>query len=157
MPIDTKGFDRKMSRMQNEMRRVLRALIRDAAAYLQSRIVGEVINGPAGLDSPKSGYPSGVSTGESGFVGVQTGNLKRSIQNRKESELEWRIFSENVISPYNEYVDSWSREKYGKGFFDIALELYSKGMLKLFADELSRFVRAVSSGSIYNYQNPFPV
>lgn len=145
-----------MSRMRGDMKQLLRNLIRDAAAYLSGKIVDEVINGPAGLEYPKSGYASGISLGESGFVGVGIGKLKDSIESKKEGDLEWRIFTENIVAPYNQYVDNWAKEKYGRGFFDIALELYSKGILKLFTGELARFVRAVSDDKIYNYRNPFP-
>lgn len=156
MPINRAGFDKKMRRMSGEMRATLRALIRDGAAYLAARITDEVVNGPSGQNYPKSGYASGVSQGESGFVGVVSGGLKRSIQLHRETDLEWTVFSENVVAPYNADVDSWAREKYGMGFMDIAIELYSAGVLKLFAQELTRFVSAVSNDITYRYQNPFP-
>lgn len=142
--------------MEGEMKATLRALVRDAATYLTDKVVDEVISGPEGGDYPKVGYASGISPGEKGFIGVDSGGLRRSIQLRKDNDLKWDIFSENVVANYNKYVDSWAKEKYGKGFFDITLELYSQGVLNLFSQELARFVRAVTNNQVYQYRNPFP-
>ena len=154
--INTRGFDQKIKRMSVGINVVLFNLIRDAAAFIKAKMVNEVLNGPAGQDSPKSGYAAGVGEGERGFIGVVSGNLKRSIQIQQQGQLKYFVFSETVVAPYNEEANQWVQDRYGKGYFDIVAILYVNGMLDLFLKEITRYTLAVSNSSVYTYQNPFP-
>jgi len=156
MPVNLSGFRRKMD-AAGRLAPVARALLQDAGQYMQARIVDDVLNGEAGNSYPKS-YPASVTQGASGFVGVVSGNLKRSIKTQEKGQV-MLIFTDSGSSPvatYNIVIDNWAREKYGMGYFEIAVELYAGVIEKAFFKVIRDFARSANTGKRYNYTNPFP-
>ena len=134
---------------------------RDAAIFLQRKLVDDVLDGPGGNVYPKTGYPSGIQGGASGFVGVVSGNLKSSIQAEPESGYASRVGVNPAmgavgdVKGYAQHVAEWSRRKYGKDFSGIAVELYGGYVLQQIEKEAGRMVREVIRGRKYEYRNPF--
>jgi hypothetical protein len=156
MPVDLTGFRRKMN-AAGGLLSVVKPLLQDAGQYMEARIADDVLNGEDGKEYPKN-YPASVSQGATGFVGVVSGNLKRSIQTR-EKGYTVLILSDARAAPvatYNIVIDNWAREKYGMGIFEISIELYGGVIEKAFRDTLTDFARAASAGKRFNYSNPFP-
>lgn len=156
MPIDLSGFRKKID-AAGGINTVVKNLLQDAGQYMEARIADDVLNGDSGKDYPKS-YPVNVSKGSKGFVGVVSGNLKRSIQTRETGNIIL-VFSDSSAAPvagYNIYINEWAKDRYGMGYFEIAVELYSGVIEKALIETLTEFARSVGAGKAYRYQNPFP-
>jgi hypothetical protein len=156
MPIDIQGFNRKIAKMRGLPREVARNLLQDGARFLQDKLVEEILRGESGTDYPKS-YPPTVSVETEGYVGVVSGNLRRSVRVDDRGFIQF-IFSDGAggVGSYNIKVDNRTRARYGIGFFEIAVELYGEFITETFLEEITRFVKRVSEGRSYQYENPFP-
>lgn len=156
MAVDLKGFRQKMDKAGGLVPSV-RMLLQDAGQYMEARLRDDVLNGETGKDYPKS-YPASVTQGGRGYVGVISSNLRDSIQTYDRGEVVLIISDPRAapVAEYNIKIDDWAREKYGMGYFEIAVELYGGFIEKAFVKEIARFARAMKSGQRYNYQNPFP-
>lgn len=156
--IDRANYDKKMKAFQEGLNKLLLNLHKDAASYLQMKIVDDVLDGPEGTIYPKTGYASGISEGQTGFVGIVSGNLKSSIQAINE-KYQSQVVVDPSIAPVADYykeVAAWSEEKYGKNYMEIAFELYSEFLNQKMYEEVIRFLTAVNQRTNYTYQNPFP-
>lgn len=156
MPIDIQGFTRKMQRMQGLPRQVARNLLQDGARFLQDKLIEEILNGQDGTDYPKD-YPPTVTVDVGGYVGVVSGNLRRSVEVDDRGFIQL-IFSDGSggVGSYNIKVDNLTRQRYGIGFFEIAVELYGDFIVETFLEEITDFVRRVTADRSYEYENPFP-
>ena len=159
--INSKGFEEKVNKLRKLLPDTGEKLIQDATVFLQEKLVDEILNGPAGKNYPKSGYPTNVSRGESGYVGVNSGNLRRSIDTEIKilaGSLVGQVFVNAGLSPVGDYavpVAGWSSAKYGANYMEIAEELWSEFVLDKAGKELARLVRSVSQRKSYRYRNPF--
>lgn len=156
MAVDLKGFREKMA-SAGGLQILTRNLVQDGASYLQAKIADEVLNGETGTEYPKN-YPASVSQGATGFVGVVSGNLRRSIE-----VIDKRTFALIISDPgaapvavYNVVINEWAKERYGMGYFEITAELYGDLVEKILAKEVLRFARSINTGRRYQYRNPFP-
>lgn len=159
MPVDSSGFKKKVARMRAQLLgKGIEALVQDAATFLQEKIVDEIINGPAGSVYPKSGYPSGVAKGQSGYVGVNTGQLKASIAVDKQTFTKYLVSPDPgraAVGDYFEEVAKWAERKYGQNYMQIAVTLWGDFIKAKMSTTVRELVRAINKGRIYNYQNPF--
>lgn len=131
-------------------------LIEDAAQYLSARLVEEVLNGQSGRTYPK-GYPPSITPGSTGFVGVVTSNLRRSIGDEKVDKFTAQIRQINsTLAPYHDDILNWSEQKYGKNFYRIAVELYGPGVAREIEAFLRRLMKDVDNLNRTAYRNPFP-
>lgn len=159
--IDTSGFDDKIQKLRTLFPETGEKLIQDATAFLREKLTDEILNGPAGSVYPKSGYPSLVDRGSSGFVGVNSGNLRRSIDTEIKviaGSLVGQVFVNAGLSPVGDYavpVAGWSRNKYGLNYMEIAQELWGQYVLDKAGKVLARLVTNVSQGKVFRYRNPF--
>lgn len=156
MPVNKKGFDKKIKLIKQFSKKGLPQIVQDAGTYLNSKLVGEILNGMPGDDYPKS-YPAGAVAGSTGFVGVVTSNLRRSISVDQESEYVVNIRQIYAqLAPYHKYVAGWTSEKYSMNFYDIAVKLYGpKVTLELF-QYIKQAHKRLSNGQSPSYNNPFP-
>lgn len=156
MPVDQSGFDRKMKLQQQAFDKAGPKIVEDAGTYLSAKLVQEILNGASGPNYPKP-YPAGISEGATGFVGVITSNLRRSIGVERMNEFEVRIRQINeTLAPYHDEMVNWSQAKYGKNFYEIAVELYGPAIAKTILATLTRIVKDAGSLKRLSYQNPFP-
>ena len=161
------NFDRKILLMQQRFDKLLSFLVRDAATFLQSKLKTEILNGETGTDYPKS-YPSTVSKGATGFVGVISGQLRNAIDIdiSEISKHESSVFLNGSLaaigvnsagySNYGEIMAVWSRYKYGEDYFEITVTLYGQYVNEKFIESIKEFFRQVNQGGSPTYQNPFP-
>lgn len=166
MAIIDRFFSKKMNRLRAQFLDLATKMHQDAAIYLQSKITEEILNGPPGSDYPKTGYPAGVSAGASGFVGVVSGNLRRSIQPqpvdpfRSHVGIDGGAAAIGVSSPgyrnYAEIVAKWSKEKYGMNYFEITASIHGEFIKEKMREEIRRLLKAISKNQPYRYSNPFP-
>lgn len=156
MPVDTDGFDKKMKALRN-FRSTFPKFVQDAASYLNAKLVGSILNGAPGEQYPKP-YPAGITDNVGGYVGIQTSNLRRSIGIELEDNgMVARIGQVNeALAPYHKYVVDWSAAKYGKNFYQIAIQLYGPKVAKEMFDFLKAFADAADKGQTVVYRNRFP-
>lgn len=162
--ISKRGFDRKMQLLRG-LTDILREMHKDAASFIKGRIVNDILDGPEGHQYPKTGYPTGISEGASGFVGIISGNLKSSIQ-VENREFSSSIEPDETAAPigvsssgytnYAQIIGRWSQEKYGANFMEIALRLYGPQVDQVIRDEIAAFIRDTNNRQQYRYTNPFP-
>ncbi|NRA52143.1 MAG: hypothetical protein HRU12_23690 [Phaeodactylibacter sp.] len=156
MALNSSGFDRKIQALSRAPE-IAGKLARDGALYIQHVMIEEVLNGPAGKDYPKTGYPASVAPGASGFVGVNSGNLRRSVQvKHKKDESIVFINQGGSGVDYANYIAKWSEQQYGQDFISITVFLYSAFLFAVQEKEFRRFLNTVSVGLPYQYRNPFP-
>lgn len=156
MSVNSSGFRRKMKLAREDFARVVPMIVEDAATYLLLQLVEDVLNGETGTNYPKS-YPNTIQSGATGFVGVITSNLRRSIDFRKENE--YRAFITNVrsgLAPYHDDVIEWSKKRYGKDFYEITVQLYGKQVVTEIEKAFRRMLRSWSGGRSFQYSNQFP-
>ena len=159
--IDTSGFDKKVAELRRLFPSTGEKLIQDATVFLQEKLVDEILNGPAGKIYPKTGYPSIVGKGQKGYVGVNSGNLRRSIDTEIKviaGNLIGQVFVNAGLSPVGDYalpIAGWSKNKYGFNYMEIAQELWGEYVLDKAGQVLARLVRNVSQGKRFAYRNPF--
>lgn len=156
MVVDLKGFRKKMA-SAGGLQPLTRKLVQDGASYLQAKVVDDVLNGDTGAEYPKT-YPASVSLGATGFVGVVSGNLKRSIEVVDKNTFALIISDPGAapVAVYNVVINEWAKERYGMGYFEITAELYGDLVEKILAKEIIKFARSISTGRSYRYRNPFP-
>lgn len=165
--FDRSGFDRKVRLTQERFDKLLSFLVRDAAVFLQDRLKSEILNGETGTDYPKS-YPSSISKGASGFVGVVSGQLRNAIDIdiSEISKHESRVFlngslaaigvSSSGYSNYGEIMAVWAKHKYGSDYFEITIILYGQFVNEKFIEAIKEFFRQINAGIAPTYKNPFP-
>ncbi len=135
---------------------VVPKLLEDAGAYLNAKLVTEVLNGATGTTYPKP-YPQAVADGATGFVGVITSNLRRSMGVEKLDEFVVRVGQVNAaLAPYMEDVLSWSKQKYGLNFYEIAVTLYGPVVTQELVRVLVAIAKATNEGRRAVYSNQFP-
>lgn len=135
--------------------RVLKPLVQDAATFITQELVEKILNGETGLNYPKT-YPGSVREGASGFVGVVTSNLRRSIGIQNESELVVIVRQiDSQIAPYHDRILEWSREKYGLSFYQIAIRLYGAEVAQTIVRVIVSAVRQIGRGQFPRYVNKF--
>lgn len=131
-------------------------LIDDAGAYMVSRLSTEVLNGVQGENYPKP-YPGGITEGATGFVGTITSNLRRSMGKETVEKFEVRISQiNNTMAVYHDDIITWSKEKYGKNFYEIAVELYGPAIAKEMLVFSQRIMKEADNLKKFTYKNPFP-
>ena len=130
----TDGFLRKVRALHSGVAFFEHAHL-DAAARLQEHMVDDVLTNQ--------------------YVGVISGNLRRSQEVAPSSRFSSLLFTDIVVAPYALFVLRWSRRKYGKDFIRITLDLYLARTLDLMEKEFNRMVGEIRQGRIYKYQNPF--
>lgn len=156
MGVNSSGFRNKMKLARRDFARVGPMIVEDAATYLLLQLVEDVLNGETGTNYPKS-YPSGISPGATGFVGVVTSNLRRSMDIRKLNEYKARITNVRAgLAPYHNDVIEWSKKRYGKDFYEITVELYGKQVITEVFKALRRMIRSWENGQPFQYSNQFP-
>ena len=156
MPVDSSGFKKKMKLARSNFDKVGPMIIEDAATYLLLQLVEDVLNGETGTNYPKS-YPSTISQGATGFVGVITSNLRRSMDFRKLDK--YTAYITNVrsgLAPYHNDVIEWSKNRYGKDFYEITVQLYGKQVIDEIAKALTRMLKSWNDGREFQYTNQFP-
>lgn len=153
--IDDKRFRKKMELAQSQADMIFPKLIEDAATFMNLKLVDSILNGMSGKNYPKQ-YPGGVSEGASGFVGVVTSNLRRSIGIEKVNKFEARIRQiQTTLAPYHDEIIAWSKEKYGLNFYEIAIRLYGPRVTREIFDTIKQIARDVDLLKKSGYQNPF--
>ena len=153
---NTSGFDKKMRLARTTVQKQLPFLIQDAAAYTLGKLVQEVLNGQSGTDYPKQ-YPTAVAEGATGFVGVVTSNLRRSIQMQQNGDYEIQIRQVfQALAPYHDEMITWSVERYGMSFYSIAVQLYGEFVGARMVTWMLRVINGVDEGREIGYRNPFP-
>lgn len=156
MPVDKSRFEAKMKLARQAFDTNGPKLLEDAGSYLTAKLVQEILNGASGTDYPKP-YPSGISEGASGFVGVITSNLRRSIGAEKVSQFEIRVQQINeTLAPYHDEMINWSAQKYGKNFYEIAVQLYGPAIAKEIIAFAARIMKEADNLKKFSYKNPFP-
>ena len=165
--VNRSQLDRKLLLIQERFDKLLSFLVRDAAVFLQERLVAEVLNGEDGDKYPKS-YPSSISKGAKGFVGQNSGFLKDAIDVNLDdiAKHESSVFLNASLSPigvnsgsytnYGEIVAVWAKHKYGENYFEITISLYGTFVNEKFIESIKEFFRQVNSGANPTYKNPFP-
>lgn len=108
---------------------------RDAAAYLQQRMVDDVLAGQ--------------------YVGVISGNLRRSQEVAPTSRFSTILFTDIVIAPYALFVLGWSRETYGQDYLRITLQLFEGNTRAIMQREFLRMMESIRKRDVYKYQNQF--
>jgi hypothetical protein len=159
---DLTNFNKKFNELNDGFRNLLAFLVRDAAVFIQGKLKNEILNGEAGMNYPKT-YPSSISEGETGFVGVVSGNLRNSIEldfSELQSKLVAVVFMDSsfgAIGDYGEKIIRWTTEKYGANFFEITFQLYGNFVGEKIAEAVTDFFRQVENGQTPKYKNPFPL
>jgi len=164
LKVDFPQLKRKISSF-NGLFTTLQRLHRDAAIYIQGRLVESILAGETGTNYPKS-YPSSITEGVGGYVGVVSGQLRQSIQQKSTGKYSSRIFVDPTAAAigagpnskyqtYAEFIADWSQEKYGRNFMQIAVELYGEYVTERISFEMNRLIKSLNSGTPYFYKNPF--
>ena len=165
--VNNTGFVNKVRLMNERFDKLLSFLVRDAAVFLQDKLKSEVLNGETGDKYPKN-YPSSVSKGATGFVGVVSGQLRNAIDIdiTQISQHESFVFLNGSIaaigvnsgsySNYGEIMAVWSKYKYGQDYFEITISLYGQYVNQMFIDTIKDFFAQVNRGVSPTYKNPFP-
>lgn len=133
--LDTLGFRKKMKALRT-MTAFYEQAPRDAAAAYQEGIVAGVINGQ--------------------YVGVISGNLKRSVEIALTSRFSAAVVSDLSIAPYSPGVRKNTRERYGEDFYQIAMRIYGPEIEERLRSEWRRGMATVNTRDRYTYENPFP-
>lgn len=110
---------------------------KDGATYFQEAVVSGVINGQ--------------------YVGVISGNLKRSIEVFITSRFSAAVVSDIGIAPYTMEVRERTYRKYGEDFYQITLRVYGDDAYKGLLKEWRRMMTIVARGGTYHYQNQLPI
>lgn len=153
--VDVSGFKKKMKLARNMTDDILPMLIEDAATFMLTKLVDEVMNGMSGSTYPKL-YPASVSKNQTGFIGVITSNLRRSIGITKVSEYEIIIKqSMPSLAPYHPKMIEWSADRYGMNFYEISIKLYSLFIRKKILKKLDKLIEDIDAGKKSIYSNPF--
>ena len=158
--VNRTGLDRKIQLMQERFEKLLTFLVRDAASFLTEKLKSEILNGETGTNYPKS-YPSSISQGESGFVGVVSGQLRNAIDIDpqiivKPEALVFLNESLGAVGTYGRDIADWTKRKYGQDYFEITMSLYGTFVNEMFIDAIKEFFRQVNAGQNPIYKNPFP-
>ena len=155
MSVDFTGFNKKINALRRMANSALPSFIEDAGVFLLVKLVDEIINGTPGEAYPKN-YPSGVSSGAAGFVGVVSGNLRRSIQLEPDGPLAVEIKQTlKDLAPYHDFVINFSKERYGKNFYEITVEIYGPVVAQKLVQVASRLSSQIDSRGEFVYRNPF--
>jgi len=157
MSVDISGYIKKRNRLLRILE-VSQNLIEDATTFLQGKIVDEIINGPVGSDYPKSGYASAIGVGQSGFIGVNSGQLRNSIQ-QEIGRFQSKILVDFSAAPVQAYAESAAQftvDRYGLNYMQIGLQIYGEFIKKTMRQEFFKFIQAIDKGRTYTYKNPFP-
>lgn len=157
--INRSGLDRKVQLMQERFSKLLSFLVRDAATFLQEKLKSEILNGETGENYPKS-YPSGITQGEIGYVGVVSGQLRNAIDIDVSEIAKHEAFvflneSLGAVGDYGRWIADWAARKYGQDYFQITLTLYGQFVNTKFIETIQEFFRQVNRGISPTYQNPF--
>lgn len=157
MSVDKRGLESKKI-ILNQLPKVLQFLVEDGAKFLVDRIEGEVLKGPDGNVYPKTGYATGIAQGQTGFIGVVSGNLRRDVDERQgKDKYQKTVFMRSGgSSDYVQDAANFVFQKYGADFMEIAVQLYGDFLYNTMRKEVGRFFAAVNARRGYNYQNPFP-
>jgi hypothetical protein len=156
MGVNSSGADKKFQIAQSEFARVMPLFIRDAAQWVALKLKDEIINGEGGTDYPKS-YPGSISPGSEGFVGIISSNLRNSILPQRKDPYTWVIRQvAEAVAPYHDHVVQWSKDKYGKDFYEITLILYGPKVIRELGKVLIKYERAIEQKRRFTYSNPFP-
>jgi len=142
--IDTSGWLKKRDALRKNVSEAAEFGLIDAGEWFHGMLAQTIING---------GHPRVRP-----YVGVVTGNLKRSVKNRPLSTGKVRVYIDVAGGqvPYAPDVLRWSKIKYGRSFMEIAVEKFSKPIVRIMTKELARAVEAASNGQSYEYKNNFP-
>lgn len=153
--IDISGFKRKVELLQRQVDADLPKLIEDVSTYVLAKLTNEILNGASGNNYPKA-YPGGIAQGATGFVGVVTSNLRRSmgIDPINKYETIIRQLSPS-LAPYHEDIIRWSENKYGKNFYEIVIQLYGANIQKKIIETIDKMIADIDNGNKPIYRNPF--
>lgn len=110
---------------------------KDGATYFQEAVVSGVINGQ--------------------YVGVISGNLKRSVEVYLTSRFSAAVVSDKGIAPYTVDVRERTYRKYGEDFYQITLRIYGDDAYQALFKEWKRAMTAIANGTTYKYRNQLPI
>lgn len=134
MELRDEGARKKLAAVRSTVRFLLNSH-RDMATHFQHKLVDEVAAGQ--------------------FVGVISGNFRRSWEVLPLGPFATAIASELAVAPYAPFVIAWSQRKYGRNVMQITLNIYGDEAQRKLKDEFERLVSRVNSGKTYRYKNPF--
>lgn len=104
-----------------------------AAAFLAEAIITGVINGQ--------------------YVGVITGNLKRSVDVAEVDRFTAAIVSDLSMAPYSIEVREKNLKKYGEDFYQIGLRIYGEEAARMMAEEWEKAIKAINERKPYKFSH----
>lgn len=157
--VNMNGFNKKMKRLQSEFAEIVALAPRDAAAFIAAKLRDDILNGPPGMEYPKTGYPTNIGPGQKGFVGVASGFLKSSVTIKQKDKYFYSVFADPSAAPIEAYykeIAEWSERKYGMNYIQITVAIYGDMVVKKMVEEVRKMIAQQNQGKAYKYKNPFP-
>ena len=134
--LHTAGYEKKRLALLSTIKFFENAPL-DAATYFQEAVVSGVINGQ--------------------YVGVISGDLKRSVEVYPTSKFSAAVVSDLGIAPYAPEVRESNLRKYGEDFYEITLRHYGKEAHQALLQEWKRMISSIDRGVRYTYRNQLPI
>lgn len=119
---------------------------KDASSYFESVLKNRILDGPQ----------TGGAYGSGFYVRAQAGKLLGSHKTVKANEYVSGVIQNLSEASYRPYVQAWSRRKYGKDFYKIAVDLYAEKAIEKLGDEFKRMMKRVKDCERYSYRNQLP-